>query len=204
MKYRREKSSKFRHIEKELRLKLLTDNEKQELKDKEGCGLLALSKNVYHVEFMCLNKIYKGYGIKNDNGGIEFIDMNDIKEPITIQNHGYIVVSDKKNGNKKKCCLFFSFPDYLAFLSLREHHLLRLPDECDYYIMSSEKNYIPVVIETDEYEKIYTFFPNNIFGRTIGKTIYERNKKHVIEMNIIYKGNESLHDFVKEYIKSIK
>lgn len=204
MKYRTGKSSKFRHVEKELRLKLLTEAEKQELKDKEGYDLLPLSQNVYHVEFMCLNKIYKGYGIKNGNGGIEFINMKDVKEPITLQNHGYIVISDMKKKEPKECCIFFSFTDYLAFLSLREHHLLRLPEGCDYYIMSSEKNYIPVVIETDEYEKIYMFFPNNDFGKTIGKTIYERNKKHVIDMNIIYKGNESLHDFVKEYIKHIK
>lgn len=204
MKYSTNECSKFRHTEKELRLRLLTEQEKEELKSQDGCSFLALSSNVYYVEFTCLNKIHKGYGIKNDSGGIEFINANGMKEPITLHSHGYILVTGKNNHDKKECCLFFSFPDYLAFLYLKENHLLRLPEECDYYIMSSEKNYIPVVIETDEYDKIYMFFPNNDFGRTIGKTIYERNRKHVKDMNIIYKGNDSLHDFVKEYINSIK
>lgn len=52
-----------------------------------------------------------------------------------------------------------------------------------------------MVVDTDDYENIYMFFPNNDTGYTIAKTIQNRNSKHVHDCSLLYAANETLHDF---------
>lgn len=111
-----------------------------------------------------------------------------------MDNKGYVYVAHSKDDSNKHCCLFWEFTDYLAYLSIQKKHFLNLPKDCDCFIMSDVRNFIPMVVDTDDYENIYMFFPNNDTGYTIAKTIQNRNSKHVHDCSLLYAANETLHD----------
>ena len=120
-----------------------------------------------------------------------------------MDNKGYVFVAHSKDDSNKHCCLFWEFTDYLAYLSIQKKHFLNLPKDCDCFIMSDVRNFIPMVVDTDDYENIYMFFPNNDTGYTIAKTIQNRNSKHVHDCSLLYAANETLHDFVHAYLEEV-
>lgn len=167
----------YSHLGGNLRLVSMTDEERKELAQQHNTEKWAISPNLYFVEFSSFNRNYRGYGIRNVNGGIEFINPLYMKNPITLDNKGYVYVAHSKDDSNKHCCLFWEFTDYLAYLSIQKKHFLNLPKDCDCFIMSDVRNFIPMVVDTDDYENIYMFFPNNeaviIF---IGLTAWDSQK----------------------------
>lgn len=149
----------YSHLEGNLRLVSMTDEERKELAQQHNTEKWAISPNLYFVEFSSLNRNYKGYGIRNVNGGIEFINPLYMKNPITLDNKGYVFVAHSKDESNKHCCLFWEFTDYLAYLSIQKKHFLNLPKNCDCFIMSDVRNFIPMVVDTDDYENIYHCCP---------------------------------------------
>lgn len=193
----------YSHLEGNLRLVSMTDEERKELAQQHNTEKWAISPNLYFVEFSSLNRNYRGYGIRNVNGGIEFINPLYMKNPITLDNKGYVFIAHSKDESNKHCCLFWEFTDYLAYLSIQKKHFLNLPKNCDCFIMSDVRNFIPMVVDTDDYENIYMFFPNNDTGYTIAKTIQNRNSKHVHDCSLLYAANETLHDFAHVYLEKV-
>lgn len=76
----------YSHLEGNLRLVSMTDEERKELAQQHNTEKWAISPNLYFVEFSSLNRNYRGYGIRNVNGGIEFINPLYMKNPITLDN----------------------------------------------------------------------------------------------------------------------
>lgn len=198
------KEYNFSHIAGNLRLVSLSEKERKKLAQKHGTEKWALSPYLYYVEFSSLSRAYRGYGIKNCNGGIEFINPHYMEAPITLCNTGYVAILNKKRGTTRTCCLFFGFTDYLAFLSIQKKDFLSLPDGCDYFILSHVNNFIQMVVDTDDYEHIYMFFPNNEVGETIAKTIEHRNFKHVHDCSVLYRANETLNEFATAYLDAVE
>lgn len=192
-------NSKTCHIGEYLHLVSMTDKERKALQEKHGSELWAMNTNLFHVEYSSLNRVYRGYGIKNVNGGIEFINPKCMGEPVTLKNQGYVAIYNKKKADGKSCCLFFDFLDYLSFLSIQRKTFLQLPDGCDYYIMAHVKNYISMVVETDGYEKIYMFFPNTEVGITIAKTIEDRNPRHVYNCSFLFSCCKTIREFAADF-----
>lgn len=203
MRYRKRKEHKFQHTANNLRLVTMSDEERKTLLQQHGSEAWALSPHIYHVEFSSLNRAFRGYGIKNNNGGVEFINTEYMDSPVTLRNNGFVSIYAKEGKTNKNCCLFFGFTDYLAFLAIQKTEFLNLPDGCDCFIMSHVLNLISMVIETDGYENIYMFFPNNDVGITIAKTIEQRNRSHVHNCSILYSAKETLQDFATEYVESL-
>ncbi len=190
----------YSQFEGNLRLVAMTDKERKKLAQQHNTEKWAISPNLFLVEFSSFNRTYRGYGIRNVNGGIEFINPHYMNSPITLNNKGYVFVAHSKNLTHRGCCLFWEFTDYLAYLSIQNKHFLNLPEGCDCFIMSNVKNFIPMVVDTDDYEHIYMFFPNNDIGITIAKTIQQRNFK-VQDWSMLYAGKETLQDFALPYLE---
>lgn len=200
------KEYNFSHIDGNLRLVALSKEERKKLAKTYGTEKWALSANLYYMEFSSLSNkwSYRGYGIKDSNGNIEFINPHYMKVPITLSNTGYVAILNKEKEATKKCCLFFTFMDYQAFQSIQEKDFLSLPDDCDCYILSHVNNFIQMVVDTDEYEDIYMFFPNDDVGKTIAKTIEHRNFKHVHDCSVLYRANNTLSEFATAYLEAVK
>ena len=64
----------YSHLGGNLRLVSMTDEERKELAKQHNTEKWAISPNLYFVEFSSFNRNYRGYGIRNVNGGIEFIN----------------------------------------------------------------------------------------------------------------------------------
>lgn len=76
----------YSHLGGNLRLVSMTDEERKELAQQHNTEKWAISPNLYFVEFSSFNRNYRGYGIRNVNGGIEFINPLYMKNPITLDN----------------------------------------------------------------------------------------------------------------------
>ena len=178
-----------------LRLVYLSDEDRKKLSQQYSTEKWALSPHIYFVEYSSFSKTYRGYGIKNINGGVEFINPNFMDNPITLENYGYVFVANKQGAISENCCLFYDFPDYLAFISAYKKSIFSLPELCDCFILSHVRNFISMVAATDDYKNIFMFFPNNDTGTTIATTIAHRNPKHVHNCSILYAANETLQEY---------
>lgn len=86
----------YSHLGGNLRLVSMTDEERKELAKQHNTEKWAISPNLYFVEFSSFNRNYRGYGIRNVNGGIEFINPLYMKNPITLDNKGMFLLPTLK------------------------------------------------------------------------------------------------------------
>ena len=101
---------------------MLDDRLRQQLLD-EGLNPLLIPPVVKTAEVTYLNKIYKGFGIKNRFGGLEFycndLPTNEkVKGPVTIDQPCQTLYPLKQNIRGRTCCLFMDWLDYLSYLTL--------------------------------------------------------------------------------------
>ena len=150
------------------------------------------------VEFGSLGKLYQGFGIQNDMGGVEFFHPDYTKNPVTLRACSITTVQNPKVKDTQVCCLFYDFMDYLAYCSLQGSAELRLPYQGTCIIMSHVKNFMHMVVDSDDYDEVYVFFPNTVVGETIALTLKQRNQKKVKNFSIFYKGYRNLCSFVKD------
>lgn len=93
--------------------------------------------------------------------------------------------------------------DYLAFYTLKGSREFRLPQHDACIVMSHVSNYMHMVVDSDDYDEVYMFFPNTVVGRTIALTLKRRNPGKVTDYSIIYKGHTNLRAFVQDKNESI-
>ena len=53
-------------------------------------------------------------------------------------------------------------------------------------------------VDSDDFDEVYLFFPNTDLGKTISKTLQQRNQKKTKNCDVLYKGHRNLMEFVKE------
>lgn len=94
--------------------------------------------------------------------------------------------------------------DYLAFYTLKGSREFRLPQHDACIVMSHVSNYMHMVVDSDDYDEVYMFFPNTVVGRTIALTLKRRNPGKVTDYSIIYKGHANLRAFVQDKNESIR
>lgn len=203
MKYRKRKEHVFQHTADNLRLVSMTAEQRKALLEQHSTAAWAASPNIYFVEFSCLNRAFRGYGIKNSNGGVEFINSDYMEVPVTLKNNGFVIIYQKEGEVSKNCCLFYDFVDYLSFYTIQKLNFFQMSEGYDCFIMSNVKNFISMVVETDDYDNIYMFFPNDVVGTTISQTIENRNKRHVHNCGILYRASPNFHQFASDYIDMV-
>lgn len=150
--------------------------------------------------FEVLTSSYKGhgFGIEAANSGIEFVDTRTWRT-VRIGSPSLTEIRQSKDEGYKTCCMFFSFIDYLCFLSLRSMNPITfaLPESPSFLIMSSVASYYRAVAISDLYDRIYLFLPRNEFGGVMSKTIQMRNPSHVVNYDVFYAGYVTLFDFYR-------
>lgn len=185
----------FAHLEGDICVYNLTKGDKEYLKRN---GLKKIPSILQSVEFGSLGKLYQGFGIQNDMGGVEFFHPDYTKNPVTLRACGITTVLNPKVKDTQVCCVFYDFMDYLAYCSLQGSAELRLPYQGTCIIMSHVKNFMHMVVDSDDYDEVYVFFPNTVVGETIALTLKQRNQKKVKNFSIFYKGYRNLCSFVKD------
>lgn len=144
-----------------------------------------------------LSKIYQGVDIKKLDKGVELVcqGLNTFSSWNKYSELSILPVKREKRSSD--LCVFFDALDYLAYLSLQENMFVRVPSGCDSLIMSDVRNFLQLAIEADDYGKIYLFFPNDVTGITITRTLKDRYGKCAVPYNSLYKGYSNLMQFAK-------
>ena len=161
-----------------------------------GIGIKA-HPAVQSVSYHLFSRTYHGVGVINQNNGIEFISQDMVDAPITLNKSGITFLPIKKEEKSKRLCVFFTLSDYLAYQTLQKNGYIRLPSDSDAVIMSDVRNFIHIAIEGDDYEIVYLYFPNDVIGITITRTLKDRYGEYAIVCNPLYKGYDNLLQFVK-------
>lgn len=151
-----------------------------------------ISRNIYFVECSSFREYFR-YG--KDEGKEEFANLLNIDNSLILKDFGYLFLSYGKGEISKNCCLFFDFADYIAFLSIQKKIISFFSEPYDCFILHHVSNFVSMVASTDDYSNIYMYFPNNDTGKTIAKTIKQRNPKHVHNCSSLYASDKTLHEY---------
>lgn len=189
------KISSFIYTTDDIRLVRLNKADKEMLKD---MGFSRLPVSLSRVEFLCVNKCYQGIGMKNDIGGYEVFNPEYTQRPFSLKTTATITLRPHRQNVTHVCCLFYDFLDYLAFWELKGMNHFRLPQAATCIIMSHVSNFMHMVVDSDDFDEVYLFFPNTDLGKTISKTLQQRNQKKNKNCDVLYKGHRNLMEFVKE------
>lgn len=189
----------FKFITNDVRQVNLKKSDKQMLK---AMGLHRLPAHLTGVEFSYIGKFYQGIGMKNDLGGVEFFHHEHAPETVTLRAAAPITCHHPKNKHSHTCCLFYDFMDYLAYCSLKGNSHFHLPQNATCIIMSHVGNFMHMVVDSDDYDEVFLYFPNTLVGKTISMTLKQRNQHRVKNCDILYKGYRSLREFVMELCKT--
>jgi len=162
----------------------------------EGISTSRLPSCLKHVEITALNAIYKGIGIRNVRGGMEFYSNELHGRPFTVRKTGITYIPRVEGYRSRTSCLFGDFLDYLSYLTLLDRHDTPLP-EGDCIIMGSTRNFMDMLHESMLYTKAVCFFPFTQAGQTMFQTIKGERKEVTVDCSYIYRDMVSLRFHVK-------
>lgn len=147
-------------------------------------------------EILYLNRIIRGVGIRNTQGGMEFFSSDISHRNFnTVGSLGVVFLPLKPDARTRSCCLFADMFDCLAYLSmLQEEGGSTFPHHCDCYVMNDVRNYVPMMLDVVNYGRIHCFFPNNEWGQVMTATFTKRNARSRSESER-YLDYESLYDY---------
>lgn len=198
----KQKNGKALHLEhaaEEICFESLTVKDQEKLQE-FGINPSSIPEEVYSIDCSSLNRVWHGIGMRNVHGGVEFISLTEMKRPTTIHRKG-ITLQPSKKGSVASCCLFSSFMDYLAYLSLSKDGKIALPKECDCIILNHHFNLSHFLVESEEYEEVNLFLPNSSAGKVLTRTIMDRNPA-AVDWSGSYIHFQSLRSYA--YYKFIK
>jgi len=176
-----------------IRIRDLSDDAMPDMKGID----LKVHPAVRSVSYRLFSRIYQGVGVVNQNNGIEFIDQDMTGFSVTLNNTGITFLPSRRGHRGDKLCVFLALSDYLAYQTLQRNGYVRLPSDCDAVIMSDVRNFVHAAIEGDDYDRVYLYFPNDIIGHTITRTLKERYGDYAIVCNPLYKGYDNLLQFAR-------
>ncbi len=125
-----------------------------------------------------------------------------MKNPITLHKRGISIIQSN-NESKNRCNLFLTITDYLAYKALVKLPVIFYDDNCDSIILNNHKNLGYFLVESEDYNIIDMFLPNTETGKTLTKTILDRNAA-ARDWTYTYKDYSSLQTFLQSYIKENK
>lgn len=190
------KSNKFKlHSGSDLLSKSILEN--------ESLFIDNLPHEIVGIEVSYFNKTIYGIGIKNNRGGYELYAPEFINRPVSLIKSGCTLIRHKKGQESAYCCLFFSLFDYLSYYTLSKKYIMPLPSAADCIIVGNIKNFIQAMLDTESYEITYCILPNTIVGKTMSRTIHDRNPSNSIDISYIYKEYDSIHDYIKHQTNNI-
>ena len=102
------------------------------------------------------------------------------------------------------CFLFSSMEDFAAFKDIKDLPLMVKPSACDCVIMEDASNLFCVAVELDDYDRVFMFLENSHIWQTVAQTIEDRNQRHVYNCSCMFKGYQSLREYVKTYARMVK
>ena len=163
-------------------------------------GFTSLPTSIVKINFIHEGKNIEGIGIENRKKGFEFLEATNAIGMVTLIKNGITIVRHSKKEQSQSCCMFYNLQDYLSYYNLLQSKLIDVPEVCDIIILTDPSLLNWLMIEGDIYEYVYGYFPNDLAGCTISKSLADRYEQHYIDKRGLYKG----YDTIYEYYKAVK
>ena len=71
------------------------------------------------------------------------------------------------------------------------------PTDCDCIVMNDTRNFVSMMIDADDYDHAYCFFPHSFIGQVMEQTLQSRSSSHYTMKSYLYEGYLNLHEFAK-------
>lgn len=121
-----------------------------------------------------------------------------ILSTVTVGETDLLFFPNNCEAKSSSCCLFADIFDYISYVYLqRKFKGKKLPVGCDCIVMNDPRNFINMMITSDDYDKIFVLFPNTIFGCTIEQTILQRNPTRTVSVSSLYSDYVSLQRYAE-------
>lgn len=133
------------------------------------------------------------------SGSLSSIDTDTIPSlaTVTLKAPGVLYFQKRKGTPTKQCCLFADFLDYLSYLTIMRTAPHPLMVDCDFIVMNNVRNFPTVVVDSENYERVFCVFPNTTVGNTMFQTLKTRRKSSVVDLSSIYAGNQSINEYAR-------
>lgn len=162
----------------------------------EGFNPRVFMRQMRLVEVQYFNRIYKGIGLCNKSGGIEFYDSEMPFAPVTVGKSDIVYIPQLSTGRSTSCCLFADILDCFGYQTMLMEKQEGYVENCDYIIMNTPGNFGSLIVDSDLYEKIYLLFPDTDYGRVARLTLQHRNK-NAVDLSHLFSGYSSLTDMIR-------
>jgi len=163
----------------------------------EGITSSHLPLSLKFVEVTALNVLYKGVGIRNVRGGMEFYCRSLYARPFTVRKSAITFLPRVAGSRSSCCCLFADFMDYLSYLTLIDRRVALFP-EGDTVIMGNVQNFHDMLLESKPYYKVACFFPSSQAGQVMFHTVKEERKGYTTDYSFAYCEATNLLTYVKQ------
>lgn len=122
-----------------------------------------------------------------------------ISSTVTLNYPGVLFFPVRRNTKSEACCLFADFLDYLSYQQmLKSGQDKNLPSGCDCIVINHACNFIPAMLDSEEYNLIYCAFPNTAAGKVMEATVISRNIKRCKSLRNLYEGYRNLYGYIHQ------
>lgn len=117
---------------------------------------------------------------------------------VTINSPGVLFFPYRKGKKTPSCCIFATLVDYLSYRALLKISFQdkKLPRCCDCIIVNYARNFSAAMLDSEDYDTIYGFFPETPSGMTMEATVASRNQRKFKSQREFYKGFRDLYEFM--------
>lgn len=191
----------LRDFKGKIRTKELDDNGKA-LLSKLGVTVNKITEPyVVGVNFNLFGKDMSGIGMRNDNGGVEYVD-DVFNNPVTIGRRGLTTIKGDSTVTAKQCCIFSSFIDWLAYVDFPNKYIFGIPDNglyTDCYILNDPSNFLSLLIRSDLYTRVNLFMPVSDYGKVLTSTLESRHGRSIVDCSVFYATCKDFAEYARKF-----
>lgn len=119
---------------------------------------------------------------------------------LTVGSHDVLYFPFQKGVKSNSCCLFADVFDYYSYKYLcNRREFANLPHNNDCLVLNDPCNIVSFLINSDDYDKIYLFFPKTFYGYTLEQTFLQRHPGRAVSVNDCYGNYVCLVDCLKGF-----
>lgn len=176
----------------------------------ETLGLLGFSKNLSTLPVLRIVRtdLQTGITVKEWKAGCEVIYWQDGYKSIFVGRNNCMFIPPirlQEPSESKTCFVFASLFDYLAYQEICMNNLAEKAqypptNESTVIIAGSSKNYSNLVLEVENYDRIYSVLPNTDADISLFMWLTERKGEAVVDLSHLYSKEENIYSYMR-YLK---
>lgn len=140
----------------------------------------------------------KGISVINRNKGVEIYSPSSPNHRMSVTPSGHVIIRQHRLYHTTKCCLFFSFLDYLVYQTyvVKSDRTFQFPQFNDCIIICSPQYFLDAMLDQERYITTYCFLPNDIVGKVMLSTLKQRYSSKIADISEKYYFASDFYDYL--------